>query len=424
MLRGALAALLLSAAGRAQAGLSFVQVSQAQTDLGADGLFGKTWVELSGRRMRLVSGYARKVSAVRETSEPERVIQIIDLDRKERLVIYPERRGYARLPLTEVGYGKSLEEAAPREDGPWALKVRRVRRRGTGRTRSLLGAACEHHRVTAELELSAPGGRKRLARMEQDVWVAPVGGPLSASALELIGFESAFREAAGAGISPLDYERYQVREAASRLGAAPAELMKAVERVRRELRELPGYPVASSVAWIRLETPPREDRAPQAPPPEPAPSRKARLVAVPSLYPSRVGTSVAAHSHEDWSDSERRINRMYGRVKTHFRPFRIEGETRRSRARWEFLRLKSKTPITRRSSAEPLLYPRFRDDMRRAIAFLRQPDQAPAPSEAGRPEPARDKPFYEVYAELSGLEASVEVKPADLEPPPDYAELR
>ena len=54
---------------------------------GENGIFGKTWVQVSGRKMRLVSGHARKVPAGRKGAKggPVRVIEIIDLLEKPQL---------------------------------------------------------------------------------------------------------------------------------------------------------------------------------------------------------------------------------------------------------------------------------------------------------------------------------------------------
>jgi hypothetical protein len=436
----ALALLLLAQAGAAHAGLSFVQVLQAQTDLGEDGVFGKSWVELSGRRMRIVSGYARRVQKDGSTEDPQRLVQIIDLVKKERLLLWPETRSYARAPLAEVAYADGLErrlESGTRDRRLELLNLGFDKRPGL---RTFLGADCSHYRLRAELSLRTAEGSTVPARMDLDAWVAPVSGHLSRNLLDLIAFENEYRAAAGGSLTPLDHERFQVREAAAYLGVSAPELRAIVERIRERLRELPSYPVAVSVAWWRGDLPPVPGSAPTAPEGSAATTRAGDLRALkplpaaPKPEPRRLTASKAgrparrtvpwrrkgplfsrsrpAFKSIDWHRSERRINEMYEKERSKYGDFPFGGldEPRVS------------SPPRRRTQ---VVYPVFREDYLKTLESLLEAMTQEAPPEPPAQEPsdaAEGTPFYQIYAELHGLEKSSDVPERDLVLPADYVE--
>ncbi|TPW20979.1 MAG: hypothetical protein FD126_1142, partial [Elusimicrobia bacterium] len=256
----ALAATLVAAPARAD--LDFVQVTQAQTSAGAEGLFGKTWVELRGSRMRLVSGYARKLERKGKTPDPRRRIQILDVKDGTRTAVDPARRAYSVAALGPPEYGHGLEGPLGRGETARRIVRHELRLEKAGGTRKLLGADCERWKVTVTMRLTALNGREEAARMEQNLWVAPLTGDLAKNLMELIVFENAYRAGTKGSLSPLDHERYQVREAAAYLQVPETQLAEVVGAVRDRLRELPSYPVSSSVAWWRDEG--RAVRAPAA----------------------------------------------------------------------------------------------------------------------------------------------------------------
>ncbi|MBI3299518.1 MAG: hypothetical protein HYZ75_15245 [Elusimicrobia bacterium] len=397
MRAAALAAALLCAAGPARADLSFVQVTQAQSSAGADGLFGKTWVEVRGRKMRLVSGYARKMPAKGGAPDPRRRVQILDAAARTRTVIDPARRAYAVGALGPPDYGHGLETALKR--GAPARRIVRHEFKLTKRpgTRTLLGAECERWQLTLTLRLLSLNGREEAARMDQSLWVAPLSGDMAKSLMELIAFDNAYREAAGGELSPLDHERYQVREAAAYLEVPEAELAKVVGQVRERLRELPSYPAASSVSWWR-------DEGPTVRPSEPAPTPKAERRPAPK---PRLVKRMSKPSFRvlDWRREERRINGMYERTRTEFGEFPLgglDGGAEKPRLAYQ---------------ARPV-YPRFEEELR---AILKELISAVEAEEAAQ---ARARgPFFEVYAELHGLENTATVSEAHFTPPAKYRKI-
>ncbi|MBI5597991.1 MAG: hypothetical protein HY928_18065, partial [Elusimicrobia bacterium] len=233
----ALAALLLSAPARAD--LNFEQITQAQTSAGAEGLFGKTWVELRGAQMRLVAGYARKVPAKGPALDPRRRVQILDVGSRTRTVVDPASKSFAVSALGPPDYGNGLGRILERGAPEWRILSREIKLDKRPGTRKLLGADCERWRVTVTLRLSSLNGREEAARMDQNLWVAPLTGDLAKTLMELMAFENSYRAGTKAALSPLDHERYQVHEAAAYLRVPEAELAKVVEAVREALRDLP-----------------------------------------------------------------------------------------------------------------------------------------------------------------------------------------
>lgn len=425
-----LAGLSCLAGPPARADLSFTQIVQAQTSAGSDGLFGKSWVEARGGRMRIVSAYARRLRAEGKAEDPRRVVQILDLAAPERLVVFPDTQAYARAPLSRLDYGHRLRESLDR--GSPALRVSSTTvEAGTGpHLRLHLGVECAHYRITARMSLSGPEGEAGAARMVQDVWLAPLTGDLAKSLLELMAFENGYRESAGSALSPLDHERYQVREAAAQLRLPEEELLAVVSDVRDRFRDLPGYPVASSVAWWR------EGGARVPPPPGPGPypggaggrrktppgmrENPAERRLLPRTSPRVVRRAPAAGRPSftviDWQLHEGRMNRIYR-------------DTRRAMGGPGRFPLPLRSPRTGPAEAPALerarpregpLYPGFERELRRILRMLVEEQDARL---ASGPPGAAGEPFYEVYAELHGLELPAEVPAEDLAPPKGFREV-
>ncbi|MBI5242421.1 MAG: hypothetical protein HY922_01900 [Elusimicrobia bacterium] len=383
---------LIAAAAEARAGLSFVQVIEAQTSGGQDGLFGKSWVELSGGKMRIVSGYARKLGPGGEAEEPQRIIQLIDLSKRERLLLWPETKSFARVPLGAVDYAAGLEAKLRRGAPDGKIELQGLEARRTSGRRRLLGAECVHYRLYAEMTVEQAGGRKLPARMRQDVWVVPVSSRLAQPFLDLAAFENAYRGATGGALSPIDYERYQVREAAAHLRVPPAQVQAVVEKARGRLRELDGYPAASSVAWWLGEVS-TEAAHPMAESPKSPPRQKPSFRVI------------------DWHRSERDINRMYEKTRSEFGAFPMGSILSREAPRVE--------------GAPPTAYPAARDDLHRELILLlgqlAEEERAAAPAGKGVP---KGPPYYQIYAQLHGLEASRAVPEKDLSLPAGYKERK
>lgn len=399
----------------AGADLSFTQIVQAQTSAGSDGLFGKSWVEARGERMRIVSAYARRLRPGKEAEAPRRVVQILDLVAPERLLLYPDTKAYARAPLSPVDYGHRLREALDRGSPSLRISSTSVESFAGPHLRRHLGVECAHFRITARMALAGPGGEGGTARMVQDVWLAPLTGDLAGALLELMAFENGYRTSAGSALSPLDHERYQAREAAAHLRLPEEELLAVVSAVREKFRDLPGYPVASSVAWWREGEP---AQAPAAHPPRPTTMRKSP--AERRLFPrtsARVVRRAPAPGQPsftvvDWQLHERRMNRLYR-------------DARRAMGGPGRFPLPLKKPRTapalaRARPREGPLYPRFERELRRILLMLVE-EQDARPS-AGPPV-AGGRPFYEVYAELHGLERPADVPDGDLKVPKGFREV-
>ena len=406
--RSVIAAALLAAPARAD--LSFVQVTQAQTSAGAEGLFGKTWVELRGSQMRLVSGYARKVKKGGGNRDPMRRVQILDVKERTRTVLDPAAKAYAVGALTPPDYGNGLKSVLERGAPEWKVLSREVRLERQSGIRRFLGADCEHWKVTVKLRLSALGGREESARMDQHLWVAPLAGPLAKTIFELIAFENSYREGAGGALSPLDHERYQVREAASYLRVPPADLAGVVAAVRERLRELPSYPVASSVSWWRDEG--RDVRPPEPPKPEPGvPLGKVKAKKIPPA-PAPHAQLVRAAPRRlfkiiDWRKAEKRINGMYERTRSEFGDFPLGGLEAPRAA--EAMPEHSSSPV----------FPRFEEELKR---ILRELIAEEAKLELP-PEAKAVGPFFEIYAELHGLERQAVVAAGHFKLPDKHRRL-
>ena len=406
----------LFAAVPAQADLSFIQVLQAQSSGGGDGVFGKSWVEIRGKSMRIVSGYARKFREGEKPQQPRRVIQIMDLGAKTRLQIYPEKKTYSSAPLGEVDYGdvpmgrRSRRGAGAR----WEISRSGLTLTKEASTRKLLGADCVHYRITAALELTDSSGRREKARMDQHAWVVPVSGRLSETLLDLMAFENAYRDATKGELSPLDHERYQVREVAAYLGVSEGSLLQVVMEARSRIRELPSYPVASLVAWrvSPPSDPPRESR----PQPRREPATRDRPRAHKTAGLSRMRPPRPRLVVVNWRLAEQAINRIYREAAGEFRP--PPSQDRPS---------EESPPAT----GDQDLYPRFEEELRKVLVDLvseqdrladklPQPKELPGSAEAQEEGPA---PFYEVYAELHGLEAPGWVPEQDLSVPKGYRKV-
>lgn len=444
---GLLTALLVlgPGTGAARADLSFVQIVQAQSDAGKDGLFGKSWVEVLGRRMRLVSGYARKVVGKERPAEPRRVIQILDLDARDRTLIHPEEKRYSREGLGELDYGNRMRGVLDRGAAKWSIASSDISIKERSQKRRFLNAECTHHHVVVKMVLRDSGGREENARMDQHVWVAPVSGDLAKNLMDLIAFENSYRAATGGSLSPLDHERYQVREAAAYLRVEEGELNGVVGRVRESLRDLPSYPVASSVSWYRVkprEKPPEPAAEPQRGPEpespedvsrtgpeqrEPRERRQPRFemgrsrggaFRSPGRLGGRPGGTRGIRSGYfqpiNWRSAELRINRLYREARWR--------ANRASDAHVEKKPVVVRSPEEGRDGADgvPLLYDRFEAELHAILAELiaEEGDAITAESKGG----ASQRPFYEIYAELHGLEDDARVDPGDFLVPPEYRE--
>lgn len=469
MRAAALCLLSLLLAGPVFADLSFIQVVQGQDSRGKDGFFGKSWAEIRGRRMRLVSGYARKVKGD-TPADPRRVIQLVDLEKDVRYIIRPETETYIRAPVGERGgwarTGRPGRKAFRRVDD-WDIKLEK-----RGSTRRFLGVSCLHFKLTAEIRLSGPGGRRR-AVMEQHLWAAPLTKSLSKSLLELMAFENEHRNKAGGALSPLDAERYQVPAAASHLRVPAEQLRRVIVEARARARDLPSYPVGSLVTW-RVSSP--EAGPGRTPGPkegtsevEPENSEEARSSAgaekgskppglpsrlnTPGFTPHKLGSlresdapglrrprmessrERRARRHRarlnrfrpmDWLTAEKQINRIYGRTRRE-----MGAKRRRGRPSGR------KGPFGRERS----VYPRFGNELQGILRDLVDEQDRLArelevsgggETSAEKPKTPREKPeapaagplvkFYEIYAELSGLEGPAVVPEEDLRIPEGYAE--
>lgn len=423
MTLGALLAATLVAAP-ARADLDFVQVTQAQTSAGAEGLFGKTWVELRGGRMRLVSGYARKLEKNgKKAPDPRRRVQILDVKEGTKTAVDPTKKAYAVGALAAPEYGHGLEGALGRGQAARRIVRHEVKLEKAGGTRKLLGADCERWRVTVILRLAALNGREEAARMDQNLWVAPLAGDLAKNLMELIAFENAYRAAVKSPLSPLDHERYQVREAAAYLQVPEAQLLEVVGAVRAKLRELPSYPVSSSVAWwrdegraVRAPEPKRPAVRPDRPAPEPGVSLgQVRPRAPAPLKPRLVtGRKKPFFRVIDWRREERRIDGMMERTRSEFGDFPLGplGETAPGGSGG------GEPPPRRRAVPAREVAPRFEEELRRILDELMAAEAAL--EEAAEQVAMTSAPFFEVFAELHGLEVQASVADSHFALPPSY----
>lgn len=400
-----LAATLVAAPARAD--LDFVQVTQAQTSAGAEGLFGKTWVELRGAKMRLVSGYARKVERKGKTPDPRRRVQILDVKDGTRTAVDPAKHAYAVGPLGPPDYGHGLETALGRGEAARRIVRHEIRLEKAGGVRKLLGADCERWKVTVTMRLTALNGREEAARMEQNLWVAPLSGELAKNLMELISFENAYRAGTKGQLSPLDHERYQVREAAAYLQVPEDQLAEVVGAVREKLRELPTYPVSSSVAWWRDEG--RRVRAPE-PPKAPLGDVRPKAPPKPVLAPRR--PIRPAFKVIDWRKEERRIDGMMERTRSEHGDFPFGG--------LGAPRASDRAPRAPRPIPGRQVAPRFEEELRRILTEL---VAAEAALEEAEEHVQTSAPFFEIFAELHGLESPASVSEAHFALPPTYKKV-
>jgi hypothetical protein len=414
----ALAATLVAAPARAD--LNFVQVTQAQTSAGAEGLFGKTWVELRGARMRLVSGYARKLETKGQAPDPRRRIQILDVEDGTRTSVDPAKRAYAVSGLGPPDYGHGLEGALGRGEAARRIVRHEVRLEKAGGTRKLLGADCERWRVSVTMRLTALNGREEAARMEQNLWVAPLSGDLAKNLMELIAFENAYRSGTKGALSPLDHERYQVREAAAYLQVPEAQLAEVIGTVREKLRELPSYPVSSSVAWWRDEG--RAVRAPEAA--KPAPGKSLGEVRPRPVQPPKPVSPKPllftrrprpAFKVIDWRKEERSIDGMMEDTRSEFGDFPLGGLNGP-----RVVPRAGERPPRRRPLPGRQVAPRFEEELNRILSEL---VAAEAALEAAADQAVTSAPFFEIFAELHGLETAASVAESHFTLPPNYKKV-
>lgn len=411
----ALAAVLLCLAVPARADLSFLQVTQAQSSAGADGLFGKTWVEIRAGQMRLVSGYARKVppkggapdpqgrvpDPPGRVPDPRRRVEILDVKERTRTIVDPTRRIYAVTALGPPGYGAGLEATLARGKAERRIVRHEISLEKRPGQRKLLGADCELWRVRVTMRLLSLNGREEAARMDQSLWVAPLTGDLAKSLMELIEFENSYRAGTHGALSPIDFERYQVRGAAAYLQVPEADLAKVVAAVRERLREVPSYPVASSVSWWRDEG--RSVRPPEGVPlgalkprvPEPARTQPVRL------QPRK---KMPSFHVINWRREERRIDGMLENLRSEFGAFPLGG---------------LRPPTPERPVSSRRVYPRFEEELRTILKDLIAQEAALDSS----PEPVATSPFFEIYTELHGLEKPAIVAEGHFQLPKKYRKV-
>lgn len=372
-----------------RADVSFVQIVQSQTSQGDDGLFGKVWIEVSGRKMRLVSGFAGKVSSGRrgKTAEPARFVQILDLDTTSLIVLNPSSKTYEARALGDLRYADSLHLHVPENQPDFALIGSTVSVEKGELRRPCLDMECEHFHILVELKLRGPDGKTTPARMAQDVWMAPIAGARQKLFLDLISFEAAYRKLTQDAFTPLDYETYQVREAAAYLHVPRRQLAEALAQVKRVFIDIPGYPMSSSVSWWR------QDRAGTRPPAVKRPSLAVRWL---RRRPAR-----PVFKPINWHYSFNSINRAMGG----------------RRALGERFPLGPLKPPRIEPQAE---YVEFRREMTSVVEalLLAEPRR-----EKVEPSRARASPFYEIFAETKELEFLEALPPGDFLPPADYKKL-
>lgn len=274
-------------AAPAAADVSLVHVVQGQSETGG-GLLAKSLIDVSRSKMRLVTAVAprlEKGEGAQAGPEPWRTVQVLDLATTSLWLIDPESRSYEKRPL-----GALVEGPAPaRSARPFVVAHSSVSLSAGKLQRKCLGADCTHWSAVARLKLRRKGSKRAAveARLELDIWLASLTGEPQRALLDLIAFEAAYRKQVGTELSPLDRLAYRVGEAAERLGVAPRELERVVGRVRRELKNLPGYPLTASVVWWTESPRPTAAQKPskqepkllQDPPPQP-PKPKPRLVKI------------------------------------------------------------------------------------------------------------------------------------------------
>ncbi|MFA6317405.1 MAG: hypothetical protein WC943_08300 [Elusimicrobiota bacterium] len=386
-----LLALVLLLAPPARADLSLVQIVQSQTSGGESGLFGKTWVQVSGRKMRLVSGHARKVGRGRRSGkEPLRVIQIVDLDKRATLLLDPKARTVETVPLTDIRYAGATGPAAEKPDNHILSSQIEVERGKLDRDVGDLRWG--HYRVGVKVVLDEGKGGRRMARMEQDLWLAPLTGDLQEGLLDLAAFETDYREATGLRFSPLDHWTYQMREVAAYLRVPEDEVKALLTEVRNAFPEVPGYPLASSISWWKdAESLPPEPSSPtKTPRPSQPRLRQNRLSPIPSFYPLR-----SRFQAIDFSGDWRVIDRGAG---------------------------SSPQPLMRRRYPD---YAVFQEELRRKVTAEAAAAGGLAKSAKAGRGVSRDipLPFYQINTELDAFSSVDEIPAEDFAPPPNYKPL-
>jgi hypothetical protein len=419
--------------------LSFVQITQGQTSRGGDGIFGKTWVEVKDHKMRLVSGYARRLPEDRDENAlaPRRIVQVLDIPSNQRIVMHPERKAYSRRKLGEIDYGNEMGAELRQGEATWRIIDTEVVLEKRLATRKMLGVKTRHHRIRAKMVLESPSGERAIARMEQNMWVAPIGGKLFKPLLDLMTFENEYRQASGGWLSPLDHERYQIKEVAGYLQVPDGELRRLVWQVRDRFRDFAGYPVASAVAWWREDVKTNEPgvalgdikpTVPKSGPRNPPPNhRYSNTGARYSRYrPKKKRTQKKSTRKKklsrfkviNWRRSEQRINSLYKTTMGQF-PFGplLSGGRRES----------SMVRRQRRKEGVPKkqvdIYPAFEKELRKVLKLL--VDVQDQERKAGDPEPIRrGLPFYEVYSELHGLDSEMTVPASVFTTPSNWKQVR
>lgn len=270
----------------AAADVSLVHVVQGQSESGG-GLLSKSLIDVSRSKMRLVTALAPRLEmgeGAQAGPEPWRTVQVLDLATTSLWLLDPESRTYEKRPL-----GALVEGPAPAAGArPFMVASSSVSLSAGRLRRKCLGSDCAHWNAVAVLKLRRKGSKRATveARLELDLWLASLSGEPQRALLDLIAFEAAYRKQAKTELSPLDRLAYRVGEASERLGVAPRELERVVGRVRRELKDLPGYPLTASVVWWTESPRPaaptstkREPKLLQDPPPQPL-KPKPRLVKI------------------------------------------------------------------------------------------------------------------------------------------------
>lgn len=394
--------LTVSLISPAHADLSFVQIVQAQSDRGKDGLFGKSWMEIRGDKMRVVSGYARKVMSGKKTIGPRRLIQLIDLSVPKRTVLDPETRTYETAGIQELDYGNKLVGVLNKGKPLWRIvhsEMTLQKRKGSKR---LLGADCVHYHLHATLTLRDAAGRVETARMDQHVWAAPISGRLNKTLMALIAFENAYRKRSGTPLSPLDYERYQLKEAAAFLRIREGDLRSAIERFRERFRDLPSYPVASSVSWWpSVSASPIIDIPPSTPPRTVLGDIKPRKTPKKWVKKRKSRRRTPAFVRINWGNTEKEINRGFFRVRR--RPRRDLVSVRSTRPREVYPDFSGELLTILKELIE------VQDDIVRKAAIRERKRRLTAKS-----------PFYEIYTEIHGLETETVLPDQDFRIPDDY----
>lgn len=391
--------LFLAASRPARADVSLVQIVQSQTSQGESGLFGKTWIEVSGRKMRLVSGFAGKLPAKRraKAAEPVRIVQILDLDTTSLMLLNASSKTYELRGLSEIRYADSLHGRVRRDEPEFSIAGSTVTVERGALRRPCAEAECEHFHILVELALRGPDGKTAPARLAQDVWMAPVAGALQKGFLDLISFEAAYRKLTQDAFTPLDYETYQIREAAAYLHVPPKQLAAIVSQVKHAFADIPGYPMWSSVSWWRRERP--EDRPPTVKPSKPAPPQ-----AQPASFRVRRPPR-PVFKPINWRYSINSINRA--------------GPKRDSGIHFPL------GPLRRPIIDPQAEYVEFQREMTSVISALLPPEPppaepAPSPRKAKR---VRAAPFYEIFAETKEIEFVEALPKEDFAPPAGYKKL-